>query len=134
LFAHCLHNFIFHFWGFIHCFLFKMTTEFLCMFVLLLHNVAQLIVRFICMLCVFVWRVLFGFCQNVFLFDVCVRMKDKIIIVYALMYVHTVFMYLFLCLYTLWERSGDKVAFVCHLVLPSYFLVSRYVAVFCSSS
>jgi len=27
----------------------------------------------------------------VFLFDVCGRMKDKIIIVYALMYVHTVF-------------------------------------------
>jgi len=50
------------------------------------------------------------------------------------MYVHTVFMYLFLCLYALWERSGDKFAYVCHLVPTSYFLARRYVAVFCSSS
>ena len=64
----------------------------------------------------------------------CARMKDKIIIVYALMYVHTVFMYLFFCLYKLWERYGDKFAYVCHIVLTSYFLAPRYMAVFRSSS
>jgi hypothetical protein len=104
------------------------------MFVLLLRNIVQLIVNFICMLFVFVWWVLFRFCKNVLLFDVCARMKDKIIIVCALMYVRTVFMYLFLCLYALWERSGDKFAYVCHLVLTSYFLAPRYMAVFRSSS
>jgi len=72
------------------------------MFVLLFHNVVQLIVSLICMFCVGSFDESCSdsvkMCSCLMC---CARMKDKIIIVYALMYVHTVFMYLFFCLYKL---------------------------------